>query len=186
MLASHATPLPTSTPKNAHTSVHDCHTESLHDNNTSSILSLDHSIAMTLSIPGFSAEQVNALTKLMKEMLDRAFEKHFDPLSPQPNQAQQTIAEDSLESTTKKRRRRKKKSTVSSSNPVNTSPLPTIPRLRTMSTCREFTSCLSTARVQYTSNLAPLFASQHTSLFALASPLSYIRHAKDMKATDQG
>ena len=158
---------------------------------------------MALSIPGFSAEQVNALIKLMEEMLDRAFEKRFGPLPPQPNQAltmpkpaqsskqkqeQQAIAEDSLESTTKKRRRRKKRSTVSSSNTVNTSLLPTIPRLRTMSICRESAPYLSTARIQHASNLAPLFVSQYAQFLAsrLASPLGYIRDAEDMKATGQG
>ena len=152
---------------------------------------------MSFEIPGFSTEQVASLIKLMEEMLDRAFEKHFGPLPPQPNQAvimpkpaqpskqkqeQQAIAEDSLESTTKKRRRRKKKS------PVNTSLLPTIPRLRAMSTCRESAPYLSTARIQHASNLAPLFVSQHAQLLAsrLASPLGYIRDAEDMEATGQG
>ena len=154
---------------------------------------------MSFEIPGFSTEQVASLIKLMEEMLDRAFEKHFGPLPPQQKQAvimpksaqpqeqkqehkslPQTIAEDNAESTAESI------SSIASNRPDHTSLLPTIPRLRTMSTYRESTSCLSTARIHYTPNLAPLFASQYASLLALVSPLSYIRHAKEMEPTGQG
>jgi len=140
------------------------------------------------SIPGFSAEQVSSLTKLMEEMLDRAFgrlDKSLDKCF-KPQLSQQ--AKDSLESTTKKRRKKKKKSTVSSSSPVNMSLLSTVPRPRNMSILRELSSCLSTARIQHAPNLAPLSASQHAHFLAsrFASPLGYIRDAEEMEATGQG
>ncbi len=150
-------------------------------------------------LPGFSAEQTASLTRLIQHTLREALEPYFGPLPqykqpvsvPKPasqEQAQQATAEDSSESTTKKRRRRKKKkSTVSSSSPVNTSPLSTVPRPCTMSTLRESTSCLSTARIQHAPNLAPILAFQHAQFLAwLASPLNYIRDAKEMEATGQG
>jgi len=105
------------------------------------------------------------------------------PKSAQPSkqkQEQQAIAEDNAESTAESI------SPIASSSAVNTSSLSSIPRSCTMSTLRESTSYLSTTRIQHAPNLAPLFASQHASDFALASPLSYIRHAEDMKATGQG
>ena len=104
--------------------------------------------------------------------------------SAQPSeqkQEQQVIAEDFTESTAESI------SHIVSSKPNTTSPLPTIRPLRTMSTCRESTFCLSTARIQLTSNLAPIFASQYTPLLlALASRFIYINYAKEMKSTGQG
>ena len=80
-------------------------------------------MVMTSSIPGFSAEQVSSLTKLMEEVLDRAFgklDKRLDKcFELHSSQQQQAIAKDPLESTTKKRRRKKKKSIVNSGLPVN-------------------------------------------------------------------
>ena len=135
-------------------------------------------------------------------MLDRAFEKHFGPLPPQQKQAvimpkpaqqeqgqkhkplPQAIAKDNTESTAESTT--ESISPIASSSAVNTSSLSSIPRSCTMSTLRESTFYLSTTRIQHAPNLAPLFASQHTSDFALASPLSYIRYAEDMEATGQG
>lgn len=73
----------------------------------------------------------------------------------------------------------KKKSIISSSPTVITSLLPTISRLRTISTCRD------NARL-FTSKRAPLLVLQHTSLLALASLPGYTRDAKEIKATGQG
>ena len=143
-------------------------------------------------LPGFSTEQVASLTKLIKDMIDSAFEKHFGLLPPQPNQAvtmpelvqsseqkqeQQVIAEDNTESTAESTA--ESISCIASSRPVNTSLLPTIPRLRTMSTCRESAFYVSNA-----SFLAFFFDFFSASLFA--SLLGYMRHAEDMEATGQG
>ncbi len=111
---------------------------------------------------------------------------------PKPAQPfKQAIADDSSESTTKKRKRKmkRKKSTVSNSNHVSTSPISAILRLRTMSTCREMPSCLSTARSQHAPNLAPIPPSQNASFLVpqlLVSLLGYVRYAEDMEATGQG
>ena len=70
--------------------------------------------ASTLKTLDFSAEQINAIIKLMKDVLDQAFDrldkrlnKCFELQSSQQQSPQQVIAKNSLKSTTKKRKRRR-------------------------------------------------------------------------------
>ena len=77
------------------------------------------------------------------------------------------------------------KAVTSNDSPVNTSPLSTIPRPYTMTTLRK-SDRLSTVRIQYAPNLAPLSASQHAQFFAyLASLPGYNQSAEEIKATGQ-
>lgn len=78
-------------------------------------------------------------------------------------------------------------SSISSSSPVDASPLSTLSRSFTMSTLRGSAPCLGTARIQHASNLASILVSQlvFRLAFRLVSLQWYIRYAEDMGATGQ-
>ncbi|KAF6225575.1 hypothetical protein HO133_009575 [Letharia lupina] len=44
-------------------------------------------MAFNSPIPGFSAEQVRSITKLIEDVLDKALDKHFGPLPPHQKQS---------------------------------------------------------------------------------------------------
>ena len=139
-------------------------------------------------IPGFSAEQVRSVTKLIEHALDTALEKTSSPLPPLEQQSSvlqpahqeqehkpsgQAIAENTAESIS---------GVAGSSKSDNTSLLPTIPPHSAMQICREITL--------YPSNvfLASFFGFFLASFLAplLASQLGYIRCAEGKEATGQG
>ncbi|KAF6224664.1 hypothetical protein HO173_012905 [Letharia columbiana] len=139
-------------------------------------------------IPGFSAEQVRSITKLIEDVLDKALDKRFGPLQPQQKQAaippkpaqppkqeqehrplQQANVEKSTEKTMEKNK------STDSSSPIQAGTLSIIPHQATMHECGEPTPRLSSTPLS-----TSLLASQ------LASPLGYIRFAKDMEAIGQG
>ena len=140
-----------------------------------------------ISIPGFSAEQVAPLAKLMKDMIDSALDKRFGPLPPpQPNQAvtmpksaqpskqkqeQQAIGEDNAESTAESI------SCLASSRSDNMSLLSTISHSNAKQICRESAFCVSNA--SFLVSFSDLFS-------AFVSLLKYIRHAEGMETTGQG
>ncbi|KAF6235741.1 hypothetical protein HO173_005936 [Letharia columbiana] len=155
-------------------------------------------MASSSLIPGFSAEQVRSITKLIEDVLDKALDKHFGPLPPQqkqsviapkpaqpPKQEQEhrplqqaymeKIAEKSME----------KNKSIDSSSAIQTGALSIIPHQATMHNCGEPSPRLSSTPLS-TSLLASLLASQLASLLTFASPLGYIRFAKDMEAIGQG
>ena len=153
-------------------------------------------------IPGFSAEQVSSIFKLIEDTLDkrdeaieRALNKALDKLGrtldtalelsvPQPAQQEQekllpqAIVENTAESTS------------GSSRPIDTSLLPTMPGQTARQLCREWTP--------YTGFLASFLASSLASLFGfgsflasflaplLASQLGYIRCIEGIEAIGQG
>ena len=140
-----------------------------------------------ITIPGFSAEQVNALATLINDVLDKALDKRFGLLPPHQNHAvtvpqpaqpskqeqEPVLQQANTENTAEK--------AVSSSNAitVNTGTPSTVPYQTTMQYGRELTINSSNASL-LASFLAFFFAS------LLASLPSYIRFAKDMEATGQG
>ncbi|KAF6233018.1 hypothetical protein HO173_008774 [Letharia columbiana] len=141
-------------------------------------------------IPGFSAEQVRSITKLIEDVLDKALDKRFGPLQPQQKQAaippkpaqppKQEQEHRPLPRANTEKTAKKNKSTGSSS-PIQAGTLSTIPRQATMHKCGEPSPRLSNTPV-----FATPLASLLTSLLALASPLDYTRFAKDMEAIGQG
>ncbi|KAF6239893.1 hypothetical protein HO173_001501 [Letharia columbiana] len=151
-----------------------------------------------ITIPGFSAEQVRSITKLIEDVLDKALDKHFDPLPPQQKQSviapkpaqppaqeqehmplQQANVEKIAEKTMEKNK------STDSSSPMQTGALSTIPHQATMQNCGDPSPRLSSTPLS-TSLLASLLASQLASFLTFASPLGYIRFAKDMEAIGQG
>ncbi|KAF6219938.1 hypothetical protein HO133_003763 [Letharia lupina] len=158
----------------------------------------DRPVAMPLNsspIPGFSAEQVRSITKLIEDVLDKALDKRFGPLQPQQKQSvimpkpaqqeqeqehrplQQANVEKIAEKTVEKNTENiaEKQSIASSSSPIQAGTLSTIPHQATMHNCGEPSPRLSSTPLS-----TSLLASQ------LASPLGYIRFAKDMEAIGQG
>ncbi|KAF6227148.1 hypothetical protein HO133_004773 [Letharia lupina] len=151
-----------------------------------------------ITIPGFSAEQVRSITKLIEEALDTALDKRFGPLQPQQKQAvippkpaqppkqeqahrplQQANMEKIAEKFTEKNK------SMGSTSPIQSGTLSTIPHQATMQNCGDPSPRLSSNPLS-TSLLASLLASQLASLLTFASPLGYIRFAKDMEAIGQG
>ncbi|KAF6227387.1 hypothetical protein HO133_008831 [Letharia lupina] len=145
-------------------------------------------------IRGFTAEQNHSFTNILlpalQVMLRQAFDKHFNPLQPQQKQSvimpkpaqpseqeqehrplQQANVEKTAEKTTEKNK------STDSSSPIQAGTLSTIPHQATMQNCGEPTPRLSST---------PLSTSPLASLLTLASPLGYIRYAKDMEAIGQG
>ncbi|KAF6232946.1 hypothetical protein HO173_008909 [Letharia columbiana] len=154
----------------------------------------DHStgslcLSTAAPIPGFSAEQVRSITKLIEDVLDKALDKHFGPLPPQqkqsmmPKPAQQEqerkhrpLQQPNLEKSTEKTMEKNK--STGTSSPIQAGTLSTIPHQATMQNCGDPSPRLSSTPLS-TSLLASLLASQ----LAPLSPLrSLIRFAKDMEA----
>ncbi|CAD6590685.1 MAG: hypothetical protein ASARMPRED_004967 [Alectoria sarmentosa] len=156
-----------------------------------------------ISLPGFSAEQIDSLTILIQHVLDEALDKRFGPLPPQQKESmtpksaqpseqkqahqplQQTIAENSAENITEDFTENVTKNVtenviVNINGPVKTGLLSTISHQTVIQICREPSSCLSSALY-----LASLFAFFLAFGSPLGSPLGYIRHAEDMKTTGQ-
>ena len=145
-----------------------------------------------ITISGFSAEQVRSITKLIEEALDTALDKRFGSLQPQQKQAvippkpaqppkqeqayrplQQANMEKIAEKFTEKNK------SMGSTSPIQSGALSTIPHQATMQNCGDPSPRLNSAPLS-TLPLAFLLTSQ------LASPLGYIRFAKDMDAIGQG
>ena len=149
-----------------------------------------------ISLPSFSAEQIDSLTILIQHVLDEALDKRFDPLPPQQKESmtpksaqpseqkqahqplQQTIAENSAENITEDFTENVTENVIANINGlVKTGLLSAISHQAVIQICREPPSCLNSAL-----HLASLLAF----FLAFDSPLEHIRHAEDMKATGQG
>ncbi|KAF6220539.1 hypothetical protein HO133_002972 [Letharia lupina] len=143
-------------------------------------------------IRGFTAEQNHSFTNILLPAL-QAFDKHFNPLQPQqkqsvimPKPAQQEqeqkhkpLQQANVEKSTEKSSDNKvtiiKNTAQLSKIPRHT--LSIIPHQATMHNCGDPSPRLSST---------PLSTSLLASLLTLASPLGYIRYAKDMEAIGQG
>ncbi|KAF6237933.1 hypothetical protein HO173_004134 [Letharia columbiana] len=155
-------------------------------------------MASSSLIPGFSAEQVRSITKLIEDVLDKALDKHFGTLPPR--QKQSVIAPKPAQPPKQEQEHRplqqakmkncgencgknteniaEKQSIASSSSPIQEGTLSTIPHQATMHISGE--PSLASAIHQFSPPLSPLF---HLSTRLSARLYS---SAKDMEAIGQG
>jgi translation elongation factor EF-G len=129
------------------------------------------------SVPGFSAEQVACITKIIEQVLDAALDKRFSPLQSQPQQsitthklAKQEKEEPLLQAVSKSTTESKRsKQSTGNSNPSKSGGI------------------LSTLPNQVTKQLfGDLTCFTRRYNVAASASFAYTRFGKDLEATGQG
>jgi uncharacterized membrane protein (UPF0182 family) len=135
---------------------------------------MESSSQTQISIPGFSAEQITALTKFMSDTIDAALDKYFGPQHPQqqpitvPKPSQRAVKneeEESLQQAVSESKRSKQSTGSSSTSKKGT--FSTLPHQATKQLCGDVP------------------AHEVSSSNALLS-LAYTRFGKELEATGQG